>query len=66
MKVLKTVFEKLDKSFHEKLRQGFLTIARESPVRVKVIDASIDPDNVFAQIKIHLQEKMEKVGRNVI
>ncbi len=59
-------FEKLDKSFHEKLRQGFLTIARESPVRVKVIDASIDPDNVFAQIKIHLQEKMEKVGRNVI
>ena len=40
-------FEKLDTSFHEKLRQGFLTIARENPNRVHVVDAMQDADNVF-------------------
>lgn len=40
-------FEKLDTSFHEKLRQGFLTIARENPNRVHVVDATQDADNVF-------------------
>jgi len=48
-------FEKMDKSFHEKLRQGFLTIAKENPDRVTVIDASQSADDVFSQIESALK-----------
>lgn len=43
-------FEKMDLSFHERLRQGFLTIAREEPARVRVIDAARDPESVTQDI----------------
>jgi dTMP kinase len=39
-------FERLDISFHERLRQGFLEIARNAPKRCAVIDADHDPDIV--------------------
>jgi dTMP kinase len=44
-------FERMDKSFHEKLRQGFLDIAQENPARCKVIDATQSPDVIFDSIK---------------
>lgn len=43
-------FEKMDTSFHEKLRQGFLKIASENPDRCHVIDATQSSDNVYAKI----------------
>ncbi len=43
-------FEKLDTTFHEKLRQGFLTIAGQYPDRVNVIDASLPADDVYSGI----------------
>lgn len=33
-------FEKLDLEFHEKLRSGFLTIAKENPERCHIVDAT--------------------------
>lgn len=39
-------FERMDLSFHERLRQGFLEIARNAPERCAVIDADHDPDIV--------------------
>lgn len=44
-------FERMDKSFHEKLRQGFLDIASKNPSRCKVIDATQSPDAIFDSIK---------------
>lgn len=47
-------FEKLDTEFHERLRQGFLEIARSAPQRVTVIDAMSSADKVFADIRAKL------------
>ena len=44
-------YEKMDIEFHERLRRGFLEIARSDPSRCKVIDASRSPNNVFEDIK---------------
>ncbi|MEP4380636.1 MAG: dTMP kinase [Alphaproteobacteria bacterium] len=39
-------FERMDTSFHERLRAGFLDIAAGSPERVRVIDADSTPEAV--------------------
>lgn len=44
-------FERLDKSFHEKLRQGFLDIARQNPTRCYIIDATRTPDEIFGDMR---------------
>lgn len=43
-------FEKFGADFHEKLRQAFLDIARRSPERCRVIDASGSEDQVAEAI----------------
>jgi dTMP kinase len=40
-------YERMNIEFHQKLRQGFLEIARTSPKRCAVINASGDADTVF-------------------
>jgi dTMP kinase len=37
-------------SFHERLRDGFLTLAANEPERCELIDATMDKDDVAAQI----------------
>jgi len=43
-------FERLDRDFHEKLRQGFRQIAAENPTRCILIDASGDPQTVHSAV----------------
>ena len=43
-------FEAKGTAFHEKVRVGFLAIARAEPARVAVIDASLTPDEVAERI----------------
>lgn len=43
-------YESLDHAFHERLRQGFLTIAKSSPKRCRVIDARPGPAAVAEAI----------------
>lgn len=43
--------------FHEKVRQGFLEIAKAEPDRVKVINASDSIENIFVQVKNIVNEK---------
>ena len=43
-------YEKMDTAFHERLRQGFLEIAKQDPDRCAVIDADNDIDTVTARI----------------
>lgn len=44
-------FEMEEIAFHERVREGFLSIAREEPERVKVVDASRPIDAVFAEVR---------------
>jgi dTMP kinase len=45
-----TRYESLPRDFHERVREGFLTIARNEPERCAVIDAAQDIDAVAAAI----------------
>ncbi|GFK95588.1 Thymidylate kinase [Fundidesulfovibrio magnetotacticus] len=44
-------FEALDLPFHQRVRQGFLELARREPARFAVVDASGDPVAVFARVR---------------
>lgn len=44
-------YEQMDTDFHQRLRDGFLEIARNEPDRCAVIDAAADPDTVAARIR---------------
>lgn len=44
--------------FHERVRQGFLTLAKQYPERIFVIDANQNEDAVFRQAKQLIEEKV--------
>lgn len=44
-------YEKMSLEFHNKLRQGFLEIARREPERCKIIDANSDIDAIHQNIR---------------
>jgi dTMP kinase len=50
--------EKEKTNFHEKVRQGFLTLAKQEPQRITVLDASRSPEDLLKEalkkIKTHL------------
>ncbi len=54
-------FERLDLSFHERLRQGYLEIARSNPGRCIVINADDVPESIAAVIGRHTQERIADV-----
>jgi dTMP kinase len=39
-----------DLEFHERVREGFLELARGDPERWRIVDAARDPDAVFADV----------------
>ncbi len=43
-------YERMDRAFHQRLRDGYLDIARREPERCAVIDARPDPDAVHRAI----------------
>jgi dTMP kinase len=43
-------YERMDKAFHERLRMGFLAIAKAEPQRCAVIDASGDVETVAGRV----------------
>lgn len=45
-----TRFERFDRAFHQRVRDGFLAIARAEPERVRLINAADTPDAVAAAI----------------
>ncbi len=51
-------YERMDVAFHERLRQGFLEIARREPARCVVIDAARGEDGVHAQIIAAVRDRM--------
>lgn len=43
-------------SFHEKVREGYLTTASDNPHRVRIIDAAQSKKQIFETVKEHLSE----------
>lgn len=56
-------FERMDFSFHEKLRQGFLSIAKVEPARCKVISAALSIDDIAAFL---LEETLKKLRNQAV
>ena len=54
-------FEQMDQAFHERLRQGFLDIARRYPDRCVVMDANRTIEAVAADISRIAQERIAHV-----
>jgi dTMP kinase len=51
-------FEEFGLAFQEKLRTGFLALAREAPARCTIIDASETPDRVAARIAAEIDARL--------
>ena len=54
-----TRFERKDRAFHEKLRQGFLDIARREPRRCAVIDGSESVATVHQAVLAIMRERLK-------
>jgi dTMP kinase len=52
-------FENENSEFHEKVRQGFLQLARAEPARFYIIDASRSEQQVFAAIKEVVDRRLD-------
>jgi len=52
-------FERMDRAFHERLRQGFLSIAAEDPARIVVIDAGASVEEVSKRVRAAVSERLE-------
>lgn len=53
-----TRYERMEKAFHTRLRDGFLDIARKNPQRCTVIDATASIDEVTADILRLVEDKL--------
>ena len=50
--------EKID--FHQRLREGYQTLAKQEPQRLKIIDAQVSPEQVYAQIQTVIQPLLQE------
>ena len=53
-----TRYESLPRAFHERVRSGFLEIARREPSRCALIDANRDAEQVAQDIAHHVAERL--------
>ena len=52
-------YERMDDSFHQRLRDGFLDIARRNPERCVVIDAAQEPETVQTEIRAVVGQRLK-------
>jgi dTMP kinase len=52
-------YERMDRAFHERVREGFLEIARSEPRRCVVIEAAGNLDDVTARIFAAVADRLE-------
>jgi len=45
--------------FHEKVRKGYIEIAKSEPDRVKVVDGTKSIEVIFKEVQSLIKEKME-------
>jgi dTMP kinase len=56
-------YERMDRSFHERLREGYRAIAAHSPQRCTLIDASRDAEAVQSDMRAALVGRFPELGR---
>lgn len=52
--------EQKGKAYHDKVREGYLKLARENPERICVVDASKSIDEVFENITTEFEKRFSK------
>lgn len=57
-------FEKMDLAFHQRVREGYLEIARSDKSRVVVLPADRDPDALHADVVRAVDERLARRGGN--
>lgn len=55
-------FEQEKVSFHERVRQGYLDIAKKEPERFELIDAAQNPEAVIAAVKSVIRHRFKSKG----
>lgn len=56
------VFERLDLAFHEKIRRGYLELAREEKIRIVVLDAQQPLDRLQGEIRKAVGDLLRQRG----
>jgi dTMP kinase len=51
-------FENEELAFHERVRQGYLTLVAQEPERIRVVDASSSPEVVQAKVRKLVDERL--------
>jgi dTMP kinase len=51
-------FENEELAFHERVRQGYLTLVMQEPERIRIVDASSSPEAVQAKVRQIVDEKL--------
>jgi dTMP kinase len=51
-------YEKRDVDFHERLRQGFLAVARDEPKRCHVLDGTAKPEAIAIEVWAQVQRRL--------
>jgi dTMP kinase len=57
-------YERRDADYHERLRQGYLDIAKAEPRRCKVIGGTAAPEAVAAAVWAHVEHRMLPPGKS--
>ena len=52
-------YEQMDRAMHERMRQGFLSIAEAKSARCRLIDATLDSDSVHQAVWHSVQERFK-------
>ena len=52
-------YERMGVDFHQRLRDGFLDIAKKDPARCKVVDAAADMDTVAKMVRDHVTDRFK-------
>jgi dTMP kinase len=55
-------FEREGFSFHDRVRQGYLTLAQAEPARFVIIDAARAREEIFAEVKHTAFVRLEANG----
>ena len=50
-------YENMDRSFHQKVHQGFLQIAKNNPSRIKIIDGTKPEAQIAEEIYLLVQSE---------
>lgn len=53
-------FEAEQLEFHRRVREGFLSLAAAEPARIRIIDASRDPERIAADIRALLEDGLSR------